>query len=160
MDVRCSCGKGSLEKRAIDRRDVGEVLGFDPGDVVIENFLGLVCNGCGEVTLPGEVLDAIAARVTRIILERGERLRPREVSFLRGELGMTQAELAERLGVSRATVARWESEDGKVGRLESLALRSLVASLRGETKLLKEIDAPKRAETHTELPYRVEAPSL
>lgn len=43
----------------------------------------------------------------------------KEVKRIRAQLGLTQAELAQKLGVARASVARWES--GLMGIRETAA---------------------------------------
>lgn len=40
---------------------------------------------------------------------------PEEIRFLRGFLGLASADLARRLGVSAATVSRWERSDQPLG---------------------------------------------
>jgi transcriptional regulator with XRE-family HTH domain len=42
-------------------------------------------------------------------------------------LDTTQEQLAERLGVHRTTVARWEIGEVPIGQAESMALRALAA---------------------------------
>lgn len=44
------------------------------------------------------------------------------IKALRNQLGLTQQELSEKIGVSWSTVARWESSDSKPSKL---ALRNL-----------------------------------
>ena len=53
-------------------------------------------------------------------------LEPIEVRFLRKLLEYTQADLAEHLGVDRATANRWEQDGGRLTGANSYALRSHV----------------------------------
>jgi len=48
-----------------------------------------------------------------------------DVKALRRKLGLTQEELAQKLGVSWSSVARWEAGRGKPSKLARKALESL-----------------------------------
>ena len=39
---------------------------------------------------------------------------------------MTQAQVADRLGVNRVTVRRWETTEGEIGYVQSLALQTFI----------------------------------
>ncbi|MGI9311682.1 MAG: helix-turn-helix domain-containing protein [bacterium] len=57
-----------------------------------------------------------------------------EIRFLRSEMGLTQAELGELLHRTRLTIARWESEDVKVGGAMDTLIRMFAI---GNLKLKK-----------------------
>ena len=48
----------------------------------------------------------------------------RKIRSVRRRLGLTQKELARRLGVARATVTRWENGSRRPSRIAVLAFRS------------------------------------
>jgi DNA-binding transcriptional regulator YiaG len=104
------------------------------------------------------VVEAITEELVRLIVQEGEELRPAEVRFLREVLGMTQGELADRLGISRATVNRWEAGDDMVGPINALALRTLAVWNLNDAALAKEIGQPRRLPKtdRVRLPYRLE----
>ena len=104
--------------------------------------------------LEGPVVEAMHDVLARLIVQQNE-LRPKEVRFLRELLGMTQAQLAERLGLSRVTVARWETANVDIGTVPSLALRTLAAWHLEDPRLAREIGAPthKPGLKRTALPY-------
>jgi len=52
-------------------------------------------------------------------------MRPAELKALRKNLGMSQAQLAEKLGIDRVTVARWESGMRNIPPMLALALKAL-----------------------------------
>lgn len=56
---------------------------------------------------------------------------------LRGELGITQGELAKRLGVSRMTIIRWEQGKGEISWANIKRLMSLF-KLRTPNELIDE----------------------
>jgi transcriptional regulator with XRE-family HTH domain len=52
-------------------------------------------------------------------------MEPADILFLRQQMGLTQAQLAEELGVTRVTVAYWERGRTPIRRIVVLALRYL-----------------------------------
>ncbi len=120
-EIRCSvCGKGSLVQKLIDH-DVGALL--DMKRVAVHNMPALVCSKCGSVNMYGGILDQIALLLAVSILQLQE-LDPVEVRYLRKLIGDTQGEFAERLGVVRATVNRWENSSEPVKGPDAYAIRS------------------------------------
>ncbi len=117
-----SCGKGKLSSTA-GNRDLGPLLGLK--EVTVENLSAPFCPACGAVLVPGDVLELVSLAVAGSMLRQAE-LEPIEVKFLRKLLEYTQADLAEHLGVDRATANRWEQEGGRLTGANSYALRSHV----------------------------------
>jgi YgiT-type zinc finger domain-containing protein len=117
-----SCGQGKLTFKA-GKRDLGPLLGLK--EVMVENLSAPSCPACGAVLVPGEVLELVSLAVAGSMLSQAE-LEPIEVRFLRKLLEYTQADLAEHLGVDRATANRWEQERGRLTGANSYALRSHV----------------------------------
>lgn len=119
--IKCStCGKANLVRKVIEH-DVGPLL--DMRKVVVHGLPALVCPKCGSVTLFGSTLDQIAILLAVDILQRPE-LHPEEVRYLRKLVGDTQDEFAQRLGVVRATVNRWENGGDHVKGPDAYAIRS------------------------------------
>ncbi len=117
------CREAKLEERIVPKHEVGDLLGLP---AVLVNAPLLQCPKCGAVHVPGHVLDflipALAAKVVAV-----SELAANETKFLRKVIGLTQNELADRLELSRATVARWEADDSVLAGTNSFALRALVA---------------------------------
>jgi putative zinc finger/helix-turn-helix YgiT family protein len=106
--IRCSdCEQGTMIEGRVQDYDASAVVGLDA--VVLRSAPALVCDRCGHVMFEGKVVEAVTHELARLVVRHGEDLRPDEIRLLREVIGMTQAELAERLGVSRATVNRWET---------------------------------------------------
>jgi DNA-binding transcriptional regulator YiaG len=157
--IRCSvCNQGKVVERVVEHHDVSALVGLD--QVFLVKTTALACDRCGSVSLDGSVVEALIESLARIIVGQDE-LRPKEVRFLRELLGMTQAALAERLGVTRVTVARWETAEGDVGTVSSLALRTLVAWQLDDAALAREIGGPLRkpAVKRTAPPYELNLPA-
>ena len=52
-------------------------------------------------------------------------MNPRDVRKLRAQLGLTQAQLAAKLGTTRQQVTRWENGKHRPGRMSQMLIRSL-----------------------------------
>jgi putative zinc finger/helix-turn-helix YgiT family protein len=63
------------------------------------------CRNCGAIVLT----DAANDRIDTAFRAQAQLLQPEEIRRQREALGVTQAELAAHMGVSEATVARWET---------------------------------------------------
>jgi Helix-turn-helix len=119
--IRCSeCEDGVLAKKIIEH-DVGALLGMN--EVRVTNLPALVCNRCGAVAVEGGVLDKVSFALAAQILRRPS-LDGIEVRYLRKLLGDTQSDLAEKLGVDRITVNRWENSPDPIDGAQAYALRS------------------------------------
>jgi putative zinc finger/helix-turn-helix YgiT family protein len=124
--MKCDiCNKGKFVRRELGRYDLGKVLGLE--GVTLLGAKGLVCDKCGEVMLDGEVIEQATEALNLLLVSQAGVLGTGEVRYLRKELEMTQEKLAERLGVHRVSVARWETGDVAMGQAESMALRAMVA---------------------------------
>jgi len=60
-------------------------------------------------------------------LIQGHYMSPAEIRKLRESLGLTQEQVAKKLGAGRATIARWEAGETKPHRLYEQALEKLKA---------------------------------
>ena len=56
-----------------------------------------------------------------------------DIKTIRTKFGLTQQELAYRLGVAVPTVARWEAGKGKPSKLARKAIENLLKEIPGET---------------------------
>ncbi len=127
------CEKADTRVKTIDH-DVGHLLGLR--QVILAGLRTPVCPKCGWVDVPGEVIDGAAFFVAALVL-RTEALDRFETRFLRKLLGLTQGELANELGVDRATVNRWENAGRPTPGTNAYALRSLVFfRLRAKSRLI------------------------
>jgi YgiT-type zinc finger domain-containing protein len=120
-EIRCSvCEKGVLREKRADQ-DLSPLLGLN---VVVCGAPALVCSHCGETTVMGDVLEQVSLDLAASIL-RQEKLAPDEIRYLRKLLGYRQEDLADKLGVTRATVNRWEKGGDLVDGPPAYAVRSL-----------------------------------
>jgi YgiT-type zinc finger domain-containing protein len=158
--IRCSNCSGSLRKGRTRDHDVGPLFGLD--EVLLDRAPALVCDSCGHVALEGDVIEAARTELAKFLVRERTVLSPREVRFLRETIGMTQAQLAERLDIIRGTVTRWEAGEDDLGPIQSFAVRTLAAwSLDGE-KLAHQVSAPDSPKPAVVLarPYRIPGDSL
>ncbi|GAC1352397.1 MAG: hypothetical protein NVS3B20_11310 [Polyangiales bacterium] len=118
-----SCGT-KMKESHIDDYDIGPALGMS--SVTVSGFTSLKCPKCGDVLVDGNVLEQTENALATAIIARGDVLSSEEIRFLRKRMDMSQAELGNRLGVHRVTVARWETDE-PIPSPTSLAVRALVA---------------------------------
>jgi DNA-binding XRE family transcriptional regulator len=126
-------------------------------DAELVRAAALVCDRCGEVALEGPVVEAAERTLADLILRGTGPLKPKEVRFLRDLMGLSQAELGERMGVHRVSVARWETDTAPVGALESFAIRTMVAWHLNDAELARAVASAARPSSEPPRgPYRLE----
>jgi len=62
------------------------------------------CKHCGSIVIPDEADEVIGIELRRV----ANLLPPHRIKEIRDKFGLTQKELAERMGIGEATVCRWE----------------------------------------------------
>jgi DNA-binding XRE family transcriptional regulator len=158
-EIQCSvCGEGTLRRQKVTQ-DIGDLLGIPR--VVVKGAPALVCSKCGEVTVDGAVLEQVSFMLAARILAQSE-LKPLEARYVRKLLGYRQEDLAENLGVTRATVNRWETGSAVISGTSAYAIRSHVFfRLRSQTPLIEAVAPAFETRTppgRNKAPYTFEAP--
>jgi DNA-binding transcriptional regulator YiaG len=105
----------TLQLMKIDGRNPeGEPLHYTAcglDDVYLVNgFIRETIDGEQYTTI--EDIDNLWKAIARYVVTEKKVLAPKEIKFLRGQMGYTQSELGARLRVSDQTVARWEKGKG------------------------------------------------
>ncbi len=136
--MKCECG-GTLRETILPSYDFSAYAGLP---VVLEDVPGLRCDACGGETLPGGVIDFTLDHLAAEIVRSPERLDGPRARYLRKHLGLSQKALAERMGIYRETVAKWECGESEISPQHDYILRGLsVVRLRRFADLWSEIDA-------------------
>lgn len=141
--LRCACG-GTLHRQQVPELDFSRYIGADLC-VILQNPPVWVCDRCRGVTLDGEVIDTATRAVVLHIMEAPERLDGSLARLVRRLIGLTQQELAERMGVNRVTVADWERGAKELSAQHDLLLRSIAMALISEPAPEVASTAPRRA---------------
>lgn len=119
----CQCG-GTLSPHKVEEYDASVDLGLPV--TVTGEVPGLLCDSCDDFAVSGTLLELASEIAITDLLDLSRRLSGREAGFLRkAAVGIGQAELANKLGVSRATVARWEASKS-LSSTQDFELRSVV----------------------------------
>jgi YgiT-type zinc finger domain-containing protein len=105
MAIRCECG-GEFVATRLATYDFTPIAGI-PSE--LHNVRGLRCGQCGETALEGRIIHAALTALTLQVVRRPARLSQEYSRFLRHRLGLSQRELADRMGVHRVTVGDWET---------------------------------------------------
>lgn len=71
-------------------------------------------------------INGLHRAIAQMIVRQKRGIAPKEMRFLRTELGLTQAELAARLLVDAQTIGRWERSETPIDLRSDLLLRMLV----------------------------------
>jgi len=120
MAIQCECG-GEYRPARLASYDFTAIAGL-PSE--LRNVRGLQCSKCGDVTLEGRVINAALNVLTLKLVRQSARLAPDQSRFLRKRQGLSQQALADRMGIDRVTVARWESS-GEISLQHDLILRGM-----------------------------------
>lgn len=123
--MNCPNCARKMTPKTLPSYDAGALLGMR--SVKVESVPALVCPKCKHVVLDGALLDALHEQLLLDVLSNGHVLGGEEVRFIRKALSLSQAALADRLGVHRVTVARWETGEVPLDGPTSVAIRALAA---------------------------------
>lgn len=93
------------------------------GIYLVNGYTKEVHDGEEHVTIAD--VDGLHKAIGRHLVVHRKALAPKEVRFLRNTLGLTQAELADRLGNTSQSVARWEKGECEVPGASEKLLRAL-----------------------------------
>jgi DNA-binding transcriptional regulator YiaG len=120
------CG-GKLTARIVPRYRNDLLMGID-GIVILNAVEEIRCAKCGHVAATGFAnLEGLIAAVAVARVVAPQKLRGRDVRFLRKALGWSSRELAAMLEVRDETVSRWENGREPLGPTSEKLLRLIVA---------------------------------
>lgn len=107
-------------------------------------------------------MTALQEFVFKRLLHKSYPLRGREVRFMRKFLEMSTTEFGKKLGVSHATVVKWEKEQTRMSPMQESYIRMFLFEFLKDSELLslyKEIRPEKLAEAKNEKhpPFPIEA---
>jgi len=93
-------------------------------DNVILKGLRVVIDDDGEevVTIPN--INLLHRVLASLVASKETGLQPKELRFLRTELGLTQAELADRVGKDAQTIGRWERGETPIEKSAEMVIRA------------------------------------
>ncbi len=100
-----------------------EESGLD--NILLMNVPIYKCTSCGETEVEIPAMEELHCLLGLLLLYLPVRLSPAEVKYLRKHMGYSQEELASYLGVTRASIARWEKSGGMLRFDQDKSLRQL-----------------------------------
>lgn len=112
-----SCDPGQLREQEVQHRDQ---VGHDGSTYTLEaDVRALVCDHCGAV-----FIDASAdVTLRRILRDRLGLMQPEQIKATREQLGLTQADVHEAIGIAPSTLSRWEQFHAIQSRRSDALLR-------------------------------------
>ena len=93
-------------------------------DNVILQGLHTQVDDAGETTVKIAKVNMLHRVLTHVVASKPTGLLPKEIRFLRTELGLTQAELAKIVGRDPQTVGRWERGETSPDQTEEMVIRA------------------------------------
>lgn len=116
-------GQLAVKRNAVRRYSIGGLPHIELHGVEVTT-----CNKCGQesIAVPrvGQLHKVLAASILRL----HRKLAPTEVRFLRKHIGLSGNEFAQRMGVTRETISRWENGNLSISALADRLVRLLVVS--------------------------------
>lgn len=86
------------------------------------------CPGCGKESIAIPRISQLHRKLAHAFVEQKRMLAPVEIRFLRKHIGLSGTDFAQRMGVARETVSRWETGAQPMGAVADRLLRLLVVT--------------------------------
>lgn len=152
--MKCDeCGSTlTVEERAVRRYDIGGLPHVELHGVEVSN-----CPECGKEGIAIPRLGQLHRVLADAFLRQERTLAPDEIRFLRKHIGLSMADCAQRIGVTRETLSRWENGAQPMGPSADRLLRVLVLTHEPSTSyhvddLLKDLNLEPMPEKLQSLP--------
>lgn len=116
-------GQVETDAQAVRRYDMGGLPHVELHGVEVTK-----CNGCGKEGVAIPRLGQLHRVLADGFITQRRMLAPVEIRFLRKHIGLSAADFAQRMGVARETVSRWETGAKPMGALADRLLRLLVVT--------------------------------
>ncbi len=114
-------GPMTVEPNAVRRYDLGGLPHVELHGVEV-----MRCTACGSETIAIPRVAQLHRVLANRFVNQHRMLAPVEIRFLRKHIGLTGADFAQKMGVARETVSRWETGSNPIGALADRLLRMLV----------------------------------
>lgn len=128
-------------------------------DNVVLKGLPVQTDDAGEQIVAIPQINRLHKLLTHAVASKGTGLQPKEIRFLRTELGMTQAALARVVGKDAQTIGRWERGETAPDQSEEMVIRTLALQTAdgvSATPLMYEL-ASKTTRSADDQPFIVDA---
>jgi putative zinc finger/helix-turn-helix YgiT family protein len=113
----------AVERSAIRRYDAGGLPHIELHGVEVTR-----CGSCGAESVAIPRIAQLHRALASIFVTQHRMLAPIEIRFLRKHIGLSGADFAQRMGVARETVSRWETGASTIGAVADRLLRLLVVT--------------------------------
>lgn len=85
------------------------LIGLD--GVTLKGVMVYRCPKCGEYEVGIYKISELHRQLAMTVARRREKLGPKEIRFLRKYLGLSSKDFADKMGVDKTTVSKWERVD-------------------------------------------------
>jgi len=127
-------------------------------DNVILRGLPVVTDDEGDevVTIPN--VNLLHRVLMAAVASKETGLQPKELRFLRTELGFTQAELADRVGKDAQTIGRWERGETPIEKTAEMVIRARALETARVDEFLPMDELARRSvQSAVQLPFLIDA---
>lgn len=123
--MKCEeCGSSvTRERNAVRRYKIGGLPHVELHGVEV-----ITCPTCGEEGIAIPRIGQLHRVLAEAFVTQRRMLAPVEIRFLRKHIGLSGADFAQRMGVARETVSRWEKGATPMGAQADRLLRLLVVT--------------------------------
>ena len=116
-------GPVRVARNAVRRYDLGGLPHVELHGVEVSR-----CESCGAESIAIPRMGQLHRTLAQVFVTQPRMLAPAEIRFLRKHLGLSGSDFAQRMGVARETVSRWETGATPMGAVADRLLRLLVVT--------------------------------